>query len=100
MWLARADRSAATSDRYASVSKLAAVDGGRQPWLAAQALERDGLGEFGAELVARRPFDHRIGAIAPRQHQPDAGSNLEAAVGFGHEAAFRNVDNAGVDAAL
>lgn len=41
--------------------------GADQP-LDAKTLDGDRLGELGADLVARRPSDHGIGAIAPRKH--------------------------------
>src|SRR5687768_14399732 len=68
--------------------------------LGAQALEGNRLGEFGAELVAGGPFDHGVGALAAGKHQPDPRTDVEIAVGLGHEAAFGNIDDAGVDSAL
>src|SRR5438105_8773501 len=64
-----------------------------------QAVERDRLGELGADLVAGGPFDHGIGAVAAGQHQPHARTDLEMDVRDGHEAALGNVDDLRLDAA-
>src|SRR6266536_1584240 len=55
-----------------------------------QALERDRLGELGADLVAGGPSDHGIGAVAAGQHEPHTRTNLEMSVRDGHEAALGN----------
>src|SRR4051794_32806708 len=62
-------------------------------------LERNGRGEFGPDLVARRPFDDGVGAFAPRQDQPDPRTDLKAALASGHEAAFGDVEHLRFDAA-
>src|SRR5260370_20027562 len=58
-----------------------------------ETLERDRFGEFRAQLVARGPFDHGVGAFAPGQHEPDPRADLEVDFGGGHEAALGNIDH-------
>src|SRR3954469_11389419 len=62
-------------------------------------VDRNRLGEFGAELVADGPFDDRIGALAAGQHQPYARADLKLRLGLGHEAALGDVEHPRFDAA-
>src|SRR6476661_4335003 len=81
--------------RRANAEASRAADQSRS---ADEAVERECLGEFGADLVARGPFDDRVRPGAARQHQPNAGADLELAFGDGHEPALGNVDHLSFDA--
>src|SRR5439155_1604994 len=49
-------------------------------------LDRNWRGEFGADLVARGPFDDGVGAFAAGEDQPHPRTDLKAALAGGHEA--------------
>src|SRR5262245_17618031 len=66
--------------------------------LLTQFVERDGRSELGTDLLAGDPFDDGVGPAAPRQHQPDARSDVEMPVGLRHEPALGNVEDPRFDA--
>src|SRR5437764_1714739 len=55
--------------------------------------------EFGADLVARGPFDDGVGAFAAGEDQPHPRTDLKAALACGHETALGDVEHLGFDAA-
>src|SRR3954447_22892553 len=62
-------------------------------------LDRNWRREFGADLVARGPFDDGVGAFAAGEDQPHPRADLKASLAGGHEAAFGDVEHLGFDAA-
>src|SRR6476659_5619274 len=66
----------------------------------AECVEGNGLRELGAEPIASGPFDHGICTVsATRPDQPDPDADIDVPVGDGHDAALRDVEDRGVDAA-